>query len=238
MRVHCPRCGKQFRVQSSAGDLEAENHFICSSCNHEFIAHFDKQSQVLKTLMAPEELLFTQDSKAQDVQFCPSCKGRILDIDEECPHCLKIPSRVLAVQTKNKKQEEEDPIDRRVKAVWQELLEHFEDPEAHQHFIDLCAKLDRLDFAEERFQNLQKVIGEEVELEWSLQYLGEARLRHRSSSIEIKDQRALRYLQTRWILYILGGVMLLLGGLGPSMRFISLIGITIIAWLLLDGIKK
>jgi hypothetical protein len=122
--------------------------------------------------------------------------------------------------------------------VWQELLEHFNDPEAHQHFVDLCEKLEQLDFAEERFRSVQRVIGEDIDVERGIRLIQEARLRSLSVVGDVKTEKIHRHLQARLIFYILGGAMLLLGGVGPSMRFVSFVGVFIIIWLLLDGIKK
>ncbi len=240
MRVYCPQCGKQFRVQSAEGELSAENHFICTSCQHEFRARFEPSSGVLKIINWDDETFPLANNLPQrELILCPACHGGIEDIDQECPHCLKIPAKILASQAKqNKESESYDPVLNRVKVVWQELLEHFNDPEAHQHFVDVCEKLEHLDFAEERFRSVQNIIGEDIDVERSLRLIEDARLRGLAAGRDLTTVQHHRRSQVRLILYIIGGAMLVLGSLGPSMRFVSFVGVFVIVWLLLDGIKK
>lgn len=202
LRIHCPRCGKLYLVDTVDGVIPQEAHFICTVCRHEFSRYSG-----FSALHEPEVDPRSDDQNLEKKHHTPSVVH--------------------------------DSLPRRMKEAWQEVLEHFEDSESHQRFIQLSRSLGQLEFAEDRYRRLSEVIGEDSEVEKRIRQLEVLRLEQKLTSSFTIGSVAGRPLNP-WIVfsYSVGGLCFFLGLLFPELRYVSLAGALIIGGLLLNGLKK
>ncbi len=131
------------------------------------------------------------------------------------------------------KSESSDPVTFRLKQKWQDVLENFTHSEVHTEFIQLCQKLDRTQFAEERYQYLKKALGDDPEVDKRIR-----QITMRNSQSEVISDRLLLESNKipRWrnliILCVITVVIILSGTLLPSLYWLSFIGILFLIGLL------
>lgn len=227
MQVHCPQCGKHYRVESRSSSLLEEQHFICTACQFEF--------SVGGARSIPKKLAVAT------IEFCPFCEHPVTDPSVECRHCLKIPMKYAALSEQPKKCDL-DPLQKRLSDAWQDVIEDFASPESHQNFIGLCRKLGNLDFAEERYRRLLDLIGDDPEIEKRLQQIEYARFQSKalgSTEEEIQtESQTLKTWRRKGMLTVLAACLVLIGGLGVGFRPFLAVGVFIFAGLFLNSIKK
>lgn len=227
MRVHCPRCGKHYLVAESRGLPLETSHFICTACEYEFSLPSSKAPVVAPTHILPE------------LTHCPFCAELIVSGQDECPHCLKIPSKFEGASKTKDADSPDDPLTKKVNEAWQDLLDGFAESEHHQRFISLCQQLGRMDFAQERYERLQQIIGEDAEIEKRLQQIKFIEWQSAKKSEELAvEEQPLKKWQIRTILSIVAITLILIGTLAHHVRIVATLGLLILGWLFLDSIKK
>lgn len=242
MHLHCPRCGKLYFVPEKDGLLQSESHFICPTCENEFVADRN-QSDGQWIVRSSLDLDFIEDEqgvapKVVDALICPGCSKEVKSYLEECRHCGKVPQKIFdSMRRQSSPTELPDPIEKRVKAVWQELLDQFHDLESHQHFIQVCEKLNQLEFAENRYRSVQSIMGDDPLVLKCLEAVKTLQFDRVSESQPSKEIHFWRTHQLAILMGIIGSALILIGA-GLSLKFVLFIGIFIISWILLDGFKK
>jgi len=241
-KLHCPRCGKAFYVESptrneltSLGETmpslalnidsrggefsprdyshsgEGYDEFICSSCQFEFKMQYDGRRKV----------------------YFP-----ITDLSlASLPEPLSNPDAELAAI--HLKTSLSDPIRVRLKQKWQDVLEDFNHSEVHVEFIELCHKLDRLSFAEERYQYLKNAIGDDPEVSKRLRQIEIRSLKSQVVSERLTlESQVIPYWRRYSTIFIIGILFILTGTLLRSLEWLSFLGFFIIAGLLFHSFKK
>jgi hypothetical protein len=188
-------------------------------------------------------------------ELCPFCHVPLRSGQDECPQCLKIPSKhpsfdfIADSRTESKAgstagstdaslKGSKDFLQPRLNEVWQRVLEHFENSEEHSSFVSTCHQLKRLSFARERYLAAQAAIGYDPEIEKRIQQIELLRLQDEAILEDVKIQRRFSRWRSKWVSGGVGIVLCLIGSLSPKLAVFTLIGVLILARLLLDGIKK
>jgi transcription elongation factor Elf1 len=179
--------------------------------------------------------------KIIDSSVCPFCKQPVTDWNSECKSCLRYPSKMPSQKVNNGRvysrgerrdsptgdlagppshsqshslgHSSVDPLEVRLAAEWQNVLENFTDSSAHQAFVGLCTKLNKIEFGEQKYRRLRQIIGEDPEVDKRIRIFEV--LRFESSSILESPAWNLRLAKarSRWILVISVIAILLLLGL-------------------------
>jgi hypothetical protein len=145
VRFRCPNCQKLYRT--SADVFEGNDpEFDCSSCATPF------------TLSAEQDMfgLFkTTEPRNQKKNFgvCPKCSNLKPNNNDECPSCGVYGSRYLELQ------KSESPVLFELNQQWQKVVTHFDEDQYHQDFLNKCHLKMALNFAYQKYSELQKTIG-------------------------------------------------------------------------------
>jgi len=299
-KLHCPRCGKSFQVETSAnerqnyfdnssrilsgfhGDNQNEfqnlTEFICSTCHFEFKMKYDVRRKVYVPVTELSFESIPESPRAADQgvdgkqivslnanQAVVQSENRTLNqsttrtrfqltnltLNQSATRIMpQIPNQKLTQASNNltanltaqideKNKEYLDPVGLRLKQQWQEVLEDFNNSETHSHFIDLCHRLGRIKFAEERYQYLKKALGDDPEVNKRIHQIEMRSLQTQSVNDRILfESKVIPYWRRYGTLFIVAILLTLTGTLLRSLEWISFLGIFIIAWLLFYGIKK
>lgn len=121
-KFNCPQCEKSYVAKTSQLVIGA-NFFDCVDCKVEFQMSFDGSDLQLL------------DFKKNGLRSCPQCSFEYPLSQPDCPHCGVIASKF----------QQKAPT--QLRELWAYVLDHFDDPEAHQKFVRLAAKLNLSHFA-------------------------------------------------------------------------------------------
>jgi Zn-finger nucleic acid-binding protein len=147
IRFRCPHCQKLYCTTTDVFDGQAPAEFDCSSCDHPFILNREIDSFGLYNTAVPPKVKF--DS-------CPKCSHlKPAEIDE-CPSCGIVVSRYLELQ------KIESPALYDLNRQWQQVVIHFDEDQYHQDFINKCHLNMALNFAFQKYAELQKTLGSDA----------------------------------------------------------------------------
>lgn len=222
--VHCPQCGKSYVVQGrGASGLELETHIICTSCSLEF------------PWQSPAE--DSESSSSKELESCPFCYLELPRGAAECTGCGRVVAKYPWLKEREVLGDISSPLYESLQSSWQEVVAHFDQPETHRQFINLCAEFEHLDFAKHRYQNLMTLIGydEEVEKRINIIDLWMAKKEEEASKrVKVQSQKSWKW---QVVGYGTGFIFLALASTFPALNSFSFIGIMILLGFLLYGIK-
>jgi hypothetical protein len=173
-----------------------------------------------------------------EVKHCPFCSEILMNDKDECPRCLKIPSKFDLSSKSLETPTAKSTLQKRADEAWQDLLDNFSETTQHQAFVSLCHQLGHLDFAEERYQKLRDIIGDDHEIDKRLQQINF--LRWQSQKVKTSDvaERPLTRWQWQVIVGIVATVLILIGTLASPLRWLASLGLFLVAGLFLNSLKK
>jgi hypothetical protein len=140
----CPNCQKLYRTCADVFEGN-EPEFDCSSCQTPFVLS-DKQDMF-------GLFLTSQPSPKQSFDVCPKCSNLKPYKSDECPSCGVYTSRYLELQ------KSESPVLFELNQQWQKVVTHFDEDQYHQDFLNKCHLKMALNFAFQKYSELQKTIG-------------------------------------------------------------------------------
>lgn len=147
IRFRCPHCQKLYRTSTDVFDGQGPAEFDCASCDHPFMLSREIDSFGLYATAVPPKAKF--DS-------CPKCSHlKPAEIDE-CPSCGIVVSKYLELQ------KHESPALYDLNRQWQQVVIHFDEDQYHQDFINKCHLNMALNFAFQKYAELQKTLGSDA----------------------------------------------------------------------------
>jgi hypothetical protein len=144
VRFRCPYCQKLYRTSADVFEGN-EPEFDCSSCKTPFILS-DKQDMF-------GLFLTSQPNQKQRFDVCPKCSSLKPHKSDECPSCGVYASRYLELQ------KSESPVLFELNQQWQKVVTHFDEDLYHQDFLNKCHLKMALNFAFQKYSELQKTMG-------------------------------------------------------------------------------
>lgn len=143
MRFRCPHCQKLYHTSSDVFDEEYPE-FDCAQCDKAF---------KLKNQTDGFGLYKTEVVGIKSFDTCPKCSKLKPLRSDECPSCGVLASKYLEAQ------KVESPALYELNLQWQKVLNNFGDDLYHQDFINKCHLKMALNFAYQKYADLQKTIG-------------------------------------------------------------------------------
>jgi|GEM_PF-6207471 len=143
----CPHCQKLYKT--SADVFDATNNvnqaeFDCSSCVKSFI---------LKNSSDSFGLFTTAQVVTKSFSTCPKCSALKPHQSDECSNCGVFATQYIALQ------KVESPALFELNQQWQKVVANFDQDQYHQDFINKCHLKLALNFAFQRYADLQKSLG-------------------------------------------------------------------------------
>ncbi len=143
VRFRCPHCQKLYRTSSDVfDDVNAE--FDCASCSRPFYLTEECNSFGLFATTAENHRV---------LEACPKCSFLKPYKSDECPSCGVFTSKYLELQ------KVESPVLFELNQQWQKLVAHFDVDQYHQDFLNKCHHRMALNFAYQKYADLQKAMG-------------------------------------------------------------------------------
>lgn len=139
----CPHCQKLYKTDSDVFDGD-DAEFDCSSCERTFL---------LKNTQDSFGLFMTDEQQKRSFLTCPKCSSLKPKKSDECPICGVFASKYIEAQ------KAESPLLFELNQQWQKVLLNFDQDQFHQDFINKCHVKLALNFAFQKYSDLQKTIG-------------------------------------------------------------------------------
>lgn len=143
VRFRCPHCQKLYRTSSDVFE-GSDPEFDCSNCSKSFLLSGQQDSFGLFVTSSPSQKRF---------DVCPKCSSLKPHKVDECPTCGVFASRYLELQ------KAESPVIFELNQQWQKVVTHFDDDQYHQDFLNKCHLKMALNFAFQKYSELQKTMG-------------------------------------------------------------------------------
>lgn len=159
VRFRCPHCHKLYCTSSDVFEGAAPAEFDCAACDKPFVLSQHMDQFGLYMAKAPPKAQF--DS-------CPKCSHLKPLESDECPSCGIVVSKYLELQKL------ESPALYELNRQWQQVVLHFDEDQCHQDFINKCHKNMALNFAYQKYTDLQKTMGGDV---LCVKYMNQIQLR-------------------------------------------------------------
>lgn len=230
--LHCPRCGQSFHAEDVMGE-HAFHDFICSVCSFEFQMKYDSRRQVYLPLVEVPLPVSSGNCNSGGCSYNRSSNKDGISNNSSYSNGGN--------SSRGSRGEHNgyDPIAVRLKQKWQEVLEEFNTSELHSQFIDLCHQLGRLEFAKERYDYLKQALGDDPEVSKRIRQIEMKLLQIQevTERITYEDQK-LPYWRRFGTLFLVSILLALTGTLLPALRWVSFLGVFILAGLLFNSIKK
>ncbi|MEQ1723414.1 MAG: hypothetical protein ABL930_09580 [Pseudobdellovibrio sp.] len=144
VRFRCPHCQKLYRTSADVFQ-GSDPEFDCSSCAKPFLLSGEQDMFGL--------FVTTQPSQNKSFDVCPKCSSLKPQNSDECPSCGVYASRYLELQ------KAESPVLFELNQQWQRVVTHFDEDQYHQDFLNKCHLKMALNFAFQKYSELQKTIG-------------------------------------------------------------------------------
>ena len=144
IRFRCPHCQKLYRTTSDVFEGSQAAEFDCMSCDKAFTLKTELDSFGMYVTQAPERTVF---------EACPKCSNLKPKKEDECPSCGVFVSKYIELQ-KN-----ESPALYELNQMWQSVVSHFDQDQYHQDFLNKCHQSMALNFAFQKYAELQKTVG-------------------------------------------------------------------------------
>lgn len=139
----CPQCQKLYKTDLNVFD-GGDAEFDCSSCALSFL---------LKKEQDAFGLFVTSEKQLRSFMSCPKCSSLKPKKTDECPTCGVFASKYIEAQ------KAESPLLFELNQQWQKVLLNFDQDQFHQDFINKCHLKLALNFAFQKYSDLQKSIG-------------------------------------------------------------------------------
>ena len=143
IRFRCPHCQKLYRTGADVFD-GATPEFDCSNCAKTF---------ALTRTMDTFGLYATNSLNQTSFETCPKCSNLKPDKSDECVNCGVFASKYLELQ------KAESPLLFELNKHWQKVIINFENDQPHQDFLNKCHQNLALNFAFQKYSELQKTMG-------------------------------------------------------------------------------
>ena len=143
IRFRCPHCQKLYRTGSDVFD-GASPEFDCSGCEKAFFLTHDVDSFGLYKTNGLNHNAFAS---------CPKCSNLKPANADECPSCGVFASKYLELQ------KAESPLLFELNKLWQKVIANFDNDQHHQDFLNKCHQSMALNFAFQKYSELQKTMG-------------------------------------------------------------------------------
>ena len=158
IRFRCPHCQKLYCTTSDVFD-GTEPSFDCSACDKAFILTTQADDFGLFKSRAPEKMA---------LRTCPKCSNLKPQQSDECPSCGVLESKYVEIQ------KVESPVLYEMNVLWQKVVSHFDEDQYHQDFLNKCHQQMALNFAFQKYAELQKSLGHDS---LCSKYIGQIELR-------------------------------------------------------------
>lgn len=144
VRFRCPHCQKLYRTSTDVFE-GSEPEFDCSDCNKAFLLHN----------RCDDFGLYVASMVQEPVQFdsCPKCSSLKPHKSDECPTCGVLGSKYLELQKL------ESPALFELNQIWKRVMQGFDQDSLHQEFLNECHRKMALNFAFQKYSDLQKTLG-------------------------------------------------------------------------------
>lgn len=143
----CPFCLKLYKTSHDVFEGTSEistPEFDCSTCAKSFLLTKQLDSFGLFTTIEQSQKSFCT---------CPKCSNLKPHNSDECPTCGVYASKYI------ESQKTESPVLFELNQQWQKVLLHFDKDQYHQDFINKCHLKLALNFAFQKYSDLQKTMG-------------------------------------------------------------------------------
>lgn len=178
LKVRCPQCFQSFRINTREV-RQARPKFSCTKCESKFWLPFPeslRQKELIGFPLSwiestPESMdkKTTQDSEPQETVAprvetfeCPSCGYDNARDEVECKKCGVVFEKIMARAQDQEEGVTSTPL---LRKKWKQILEDFENDDAHESFLLECQKLNCLTFASRRYSQLGEAIGADATIE-------------------------------------------------------------------------
>lgn len=139
----CPHCQKLYKTSSDVFEGN-DPEFDCTSCAKSFLLT-DAQDSF--------GMFVTTDQGKKSFSACPKCSGLKPHNADECPNCGVFASKYVELQ------KAESPVLFELNQQWQKVLLNFNNDQGHQDFINKCHLKLALNFAFQKYSELEKTMG-------------------------------------------------------------------------------
>lgn len=144
VRFRCPHCQKLYKTSSDVFEGVEPAEFDCMSCQKAFMLTQKTDDFGLFVTQMPEKASF---------EACPKCSNLKPKKQDECPSCGIFVSKYLELQ------KAESPVLYELNQMWQGVVTHFDQDQYHQDFLNKCHQKMALNFAFQKYAELQKTVG-------------------------------------------------------------------------------
>lgn len=142
----CPCCQKLFCTESNAVENHASKNteFQCTDCSEDFYLSNERTASGL-----------FQTFKRTQHEFvnCTKCNFLKNKQSDECPSCGVIETRYKDIVKL------ENPRLFELNQMWSSVVTDLENDQAHQEFLNLAQSMSALNFAAQKYMDLQKIMG-------------------------------------------------------------------------------
>lgn len=195
VRFRCPHCQKLYSTSVDVFD-GVTPEFDCASCSKSFILNQQTDAFGLYSTSMPVKTQF--DS-------CPKCSHLKPITSDECPSCGIIVSKYLDLQ------KAESPVLYELNKQWQQVVIFFDEEHKHQDFINKCHQNMALNFAYQKYSELEKTVGSDS---FCLKYIKQIELRLEQQIRSPKSNPAVKtaaayqlHMSSLQILFIVAGLL-------------------------------
>lgn len=171
VRFRCPHCQKLYRTSHDVFE-GSEPEFDCADCEKPFTLKRTQDGFGLYQTAGPAQPKF--DS-------CPKCSGLKPHQSDECPNCGVFASKYLELQKL------ESPALFELNQLWQKVMQNFDQDSYHQEFLNQCHRKTALNFAFQKYSDLQKTLGFDALCRKYLQQI-ELRLEQQLKAVQPKGE--------------------------------------------------
>lgn len=142
VRFRCPHCQKLYRTGMDVFEGSTPE-FDCMACSKSFVL----------TREADQFGLFVAKSTQHQFEACPKCSNLKPLHQDECPSCGVFASKYIEMQRA------ESPVVYELNQHWQNVVKDFNNDVVHQDFLNKCHQHMALNFAFQKYSELQKTMG-------------------------------------------------------------------------------
>ncbi len=145
----CPCCQKLFCTETDVAEAQSSyssksTEFQCTDCSEDFYLSNERTSSGLFQTFKKTQHEFVNCTK------CHFLKNKQSD---ECPSCGVIETRYKDIVKL------ENPRLFELNKVWSTVITDLENDQAHQQFLNLAQSMSALNFAAQKYTDLQKIMG-------------------------------------------------------------------------------
>ncbi len=191
IRFRCPCCEKLYQT---SGDVFTETNpeFDCQNCQKSFVL----------TSSVNSFGLYETKSDQYNFASCPKCNHLMPEASKECPSCG------VFVEKYQQMAQSESPALYELNQLWVKVINHFNDDQFHQNFLNQCQQKTALSFAFQKYDELRKTMNYDTVCEKYLKQIElrlEQQLMAKHNPVVDKAPRFRFKMQlTQWIFAIIG----------------------------------